>query len=162
MDLNESRLKIERFERQVMWRKRLLALQDRLAVAVLAGGIIAAALVVYIRLRPLAVSAGIIAAAVMAATVLAALALWFRARASRRDAAFLIDESLDLEDRVATSQAILERGGAHNDFETALLEDAASRVAGQKASLIVPFQLSGWSALSMVGVAALVVALMVP
>jgi hypothetical protein len=53
LDMNEAVAKIVRLERRVMWRKRLLSLQDGLALAVTIGGLIAAALVVLVRLRPI-------------------------------------------------------------------------------------------------------------
>lgn len=158
----ESQLKIEEFERQVMWRKRILALQDCVAIGLLAGGIVSAALVVYARLRPLQVPAWILASAVISASLLAAIGFWFFNRAKRREAAFLIDSSLDLEDRVATSRAIIERGEARNEFENALIEDAAAHVSDHKPSEVVAYHISRWSLLSVVGLCALVAALMVP
>ena len=49
--MNEAAAKLLSVERAVMWRKRWLALQDHLALALLATGLMAAALVVLSRLR---------------------------------------------------------------------------------------------------------------
>ncbi|HXG93530.1 MAG TPA: hypothetical protein VNN73_14370 [Blastocatellia bacterium] len=162
MDLNDATQNIIRFTRQVMWRKRLLALQNYLAIAAFVGGILVAALVLYGRLRPVYVSSRIIIAAVLGAALLIALIVWRIKHADERDAAFVIDSTLELEDRITTSEAILERGGPRHDFERALIEDAASRISNQQASSIVPYRASKLLALSVVGAVALAVALMIP
>jgi hypothetical protein len=162
MDLSDSQLRITRLNRQVMWRKRLIALQRYVAVALLSGGLVSAALVLYTRLRPVEFPAWALAVAVMLAALALALLLWARKWATEREAAFFIDERLELEDRIATSQVLLERGGPGNDFEAALIEDAAGRIEEKKASAVVSLRLSPMHALGVLGIAALAVALLIP
>jgi hypothetical protein len=160
--MSESALKLSEFERQVMRRKRMLALQDRVALAALVSCVIAAGFVLFARMR----EGGSIPWAILA--VIFALELgafawhWFKTRATKQEAAFLIDDKLDLEDRVSTAHQIIEKGGPQREVEFALIDDAAERVTDKRASLIVPYRIHKWYALSLVGVAALVLTLMIP
>ena len=160
--MSESALKLSEFERQVVRRKRMLALQDRVALAALVSCVIAAGFVLFARMK----EGGSIPWAILAvifALELGAFALhWFKTRATKQEAAFLIDDKLDLEDRVSTAHEIIEKGGPRREVEFALIDDAAERVTDKRASAIVPYRIHKWYALSLVGVAALVAALMIP
>src|SRR5205814_4653776 len=99
LDMNEAAAKLRGLERAVMWRKRWLALQDHLALALLATGLMAAALVVLSRLRIARLHWSL--EIVMLVTVAAVLAWrWHHHRATDKEAAFLIDQAFALEDRV--------------------------------------------------------------
>jgi hypothetical protein len=160
--MSEAASSLKQFERQVMWRRRLLALQDRLALAVLISCVVAAAFVLLARLKeggrvPWAILTGIFAVELAAFSV-----NWMMTRANEREAAFVIDEKLGLEDRVITAHGIIEQGGPERVVETALIEDAASRVVSSSASSIVPYRLKRWHALSLVGIMALAATIMIP
>jgi hypothetical protein len=148
------------FERRVMWRRRLLSLQDGLAGALTIGGIIASGLVLWVRLRPLQVPVWAVVIGALSLSAAAVAIRWFLTRANELDAAFLIDESLGLEDRVATSHLIIERGGPRRTLEEAVIEDAAGRVDDQHAGAVVPFRMRPWHALSLLSLIALAAALM--
>ncbi|MCI0488391.1 MAG: hypothetical protein L0229_17515 [Blastocatellia bacterium] len=165
MTSDEKKKEVEifiRFERRVARRMRALALQDILALALLIGGILSAAAVLYIRLRPLQTSVWAAAAIVMGVATALALVRWFAKRATERDAAFEIDRALALEDRAATAQSVIERGGPHRAVETALLDDAAERVARARPSSVAPYRLSYRHILGLLGVIAVLVAVMIP
>ncbi len=160
--MSEAVATIVRLERRVMWRKRLLTLQDGLVLAVMISGLIAAALVVLVRLRTITMP---VVTVIIGATILsfaAVLTRWFFTRARVSDAAFLIDEALELDDRVATSRSIIERGGPGRALEEALIEDTAARVGNQRAASVVPFRARRWYAFSLVSVVGLLAALMIP
>jgi hypothetical protein len=162
LDMSEAASSLKEFERRVMWRKRWLALQDRIALAILVSSVVAAAFVLLARLKeggrvPWAILAGI-----FAVEAGAFLFNWVRTRAGERESAFAIDDTLELEDRVITAHEIIEQGGPKRVVETALIEDAASRVEGSSASSIVPYRLKRWHALTLVGVVALVMTIMIP
>jgi hypothetical protein len=160
--MSDAALNIKQFERQVMWRKRLLALQDRIALAILMSCVVAAGFVLLARLKEGGSILWAVVIAVLAVELGAFLVNWMMTRANERDAAFVIDDRLELEDRVITAHEIIERGGPKKVVETALIEDAASRVADQRAASVVPYHLKKWHAVSLVGVALLVAAIMVP
>lgn len=160
--MTEAASSLKQFARQVMWRKRLLALQDRFALAILIGCVVAAAFVLLARLReggrvPWAILIGI-----FAVESAAFLFNWMANRAGEREAAFVIDETLGLEDRVVTAHEIIERGGPKRAVESALVEDAAGRVADSRAPSIVPYRLKRWHALSLAAIAALAATIMIP
>lgn len=160
--MSEAVAKIVRLERRVMWRKRLLSLQDGLALAVMISGLIAAALVALVRLRAIRTPLWAVIIGAMSLSFAAVLTRWFSTRARESDAAFLIDESLKLDDRIATSRVIIERGGPKSALEEALIEDAAERLGNRRATSVVPFRTRRWYALSLVSVIGLVAALMIP
>ncbi|HLF82745.1 MAG TPA: hypothetical protein VI837_01060 [Blastocatellia bacterium] len=160
--MSEAVAKIVRLERRVMWRKRLLSLQDGLALVVMISGLIAAALVVLARLRPITMPLWVVIIGPMSLSFAAVLTRWFFTRASESEAAFLIDEALRLDDRVATSRLIIERGGPRRALEEALIEDTAARVGNQRAASVVPLSTRRWYALSLVSVIGLAAALMIP
>src|SRR5437867_1911917 len=114
-----------------MWRKRLLSLQDALALALMVGGLLAAGVVLLARVRPIGVLVWAIIICALTLSTFVALTRWFLTRAREQNAAFLIDESLKLEDRVATSHLIIERGGPKRMLEEAVIEDAAERINNQ-------------------------------
>lgn len=145
-----------------MWRKRLLALQDNLALAVFVGGLAAAAIVLYSRLRPLDISGWALAALVFSAVAGVFIARWYMTRASVTAAAFDIDRALGLEDRVATARSIISRGGPDKAVEMALIDDAAERVSNERAASIVPYRMPRRYAICFAGVVALAAASMVP
>jgi hypothetical protein len=159
--MNEAAAKLRGVERAVMWRKRWLALQDHLALALLAIGLMAAALVVLSRLRIARLHWSL--EIVMLVTVAAALAWrWHRRRATDKEAAFLIDQTFALEDRVTTAHEILAHGGPRREVEHALIADAASRLEEKQAAAVVPYRLRAWHAVALAGVAAFVVAVAIP
>ena len=160
--MSEAEARIIRLERRVMWRKRLLSLQDGLVLAVMMGGLMAGALVLLVRLRPIGLPSWTVIVGAMSLSIAAALARFFLTRASVGDAAFQIDESLKLDDRVATSHLIIERGGPGRGLEEALIEDAADRVGTQRAASVVPFRMRRWYTLSLVSLVGLLAALMIP
>jgi hypothetical protein len=160
--MSEAKAKIVRLERSVLWRKRLQSLQDGLVLAVMTGGLMAAALVLLVRLRPIGLPSWTVIVGAMSLAFAAALIRSFLTRASGSDAAFLIDESLKLDDRVATSHLIIERGGPRRGLEEALIEDAADRAGNQRAASVVPFKMRRWYTLSLVSLVGLVAALMIP
>ena len=79
--MSEAVATIIRLERRVMWRMRLLSLQDSLALAVMTSGLISAGVVLLARLRPIEFS--LWAVIIGAVGILFAAALtrrWFRGR----------------------------------------------------------------------------------
>ncbi len=160
--MTEAQQTIDRLKRKVMWRSRLIALQDYAAIALIAGGMLAAAIALYIKLKPVETAWWPVPLAAFVLIAGAAVLRWLKRGATERHAAFKIDRALDLEDRITTTQCIIERGGPATPIEIALVEDAARRVADANERKIVPYAASRWHALSLVGVAALVIALVVP
>jgi hypothetical protein len=161
LDMNDAAAKLQTFERAVMWRRRWLALQDRAAWALLAGGLIAAALVVLSRLQIVRVHWSLEIVAII--TITGGLAWhWYRQRATSKEAAFLIDREFALEDRMTTAHQILARGGPQREVEWALIDDAAARLADKKAASVAPYRLRPWHAVALVGIAAFVASVMIP
>ncbi len=160
--MSESALKLSEFEQQVMRRKRMLALQDRVALAALVSCIIAAGFVLFARMREGGSIPWAILVVIFAIELGAFAWHWFKTRATKQEAAFLIDHTLELEDRVSTAHEIIEKGGPQREVEFALIDDAAERLTDKRASLVVPYRIHKWYGLSLVGVAALVAALMIP
>jgi len=160
--VTEAQQTIDRLKRKVMWRARMLALQDYAAIVLIAGGIVAAAIALYIKLKPIQIAWWPIPLAAFVLIAVAGLARWYKRSATERYAAFKIDRALDLEDRFTTAQAIIERGGPGSPIEDALVEDAARHIAKADARAIVPYAMARRHALSLLGVAALVTALAVP
>lgn len=160
--MSESALKIKRFERRVMWRNRLLSLQDNLSIALLAGGILSAAVIFYAKIRPVSAPSWLVIVALFS-LVLAALSVrWYLTRATGRDTAFRIDSSLEMEDRLTTARSIIERGGPEREIESALIDDVAERLSQEKESSIIPYKFAFRHALSFIGLIAIVVAVMIP
>jgi hypothetical protein len=145
-----------------MVRERLLSLQDHLAVAVLAGGLLASAVILYMKLRTVGVRHWPVVISVIAAVAIALAVRWLMKRTGEGRAAFEIDRKLGLEDRIASASSILQRGGPQRAVEEALLDDAASRLQDVDEATVVPYRFPRWYALSLLGVAALAVALIVP
>src|SRR5262249_48870569 len=82
-------------------------------------------------------------------------------RTKEQDAAFLIDQSLSLDDRVATSHLIIGRDGAKNALEEAVIDDASEKLSNLHAAMVVPFKLPRWYSLAIVSLTGLAVALMI-
>ena len=160
--MSEARQAIDDLKRKVMWRARMLALQDHAAIILIVGGSLAAAVALYIKLKPIQTAWWPYAVAAFVVVAVVLLTRWLRTGATERFAAFKIDQSLELEDRITTAQTIIERGGPASPIESALVEDAAARIAEAKPSQIVPYAAARWHALSLLGVAALVTALAIP
>lgn len=159
--MNEAAAKLQTFERAVMWRRRWLALQDRVAFALLVSGLIAAAFVVLARLQVVRLHWAFEIVAVI--TVAVGLAWhWHRRRATAKDAAFLIDRAFDLEDRLTTAHQILQQGGPQRQVEQALIDDAATRLADKRAASVVPYRLRAWHAVALIGMAAFAASVMIP
>ena len=159
--MNEAAAKIQVFERAVMWRKRWLALQDAAALALLAAGLIAAALVLLSRLQVARLHWSVALIAVVVVIGLIAWR-WFQRRATAKEAAFLIDSTFALDDRVTTAHQILARNESQRVVERALIDDAASRLDDKRAASVAPYRLRAWHAIALVGIAAFVVAVMIP
>jgi hypothetical protein len=160
--MSEAAIKLSELQQRVAGRKQLLALQDRLAIVLLIGGLLTAGFVLMERLLLLRPVYWVIFAVILAALVAAFAFDWYRTRTTKKEAAFLIDDAFDLEDRVSTAHAIIARGQTERAVEAALLEDAATRIADKHARAIVPYRVRSWHALSIVGIAALVAAFMIP
>jgi hypothetical protein len=162
MVMTESIAKINQFARSILWRKRLLALQDILAQGLLAGGFTSAALIFYIRWKAIQTPVWLVVLAVFSVIFGALLTRWSMARANQADAGFLIDEKLNLDDRFATSQAIIAKSETPNDVERALLEDASTRIDAIKPAAILPYRLKSFYALSGLALLAFGTAVMIP
>ncbi|MEW6213259.1 MAG: hypothetical protein AB1631_33490 [Acidobacteriota bacterium] len=160
--MSDAAVSIKRFERKVMWRERALSLIDHLAVALVIASLASASIILYIRLRPAELSIWKTILAVFGAVALAAGARWFLTLGGEREAAFKIDRALGLEDRIVSSRAIIEQGGPRREIENALIDDAAQHLSKTHESQVVPFAFARWHAVGLIGVAALVVALMIP
>lgn len=160
--MTEAAQTIDRLKRKVMWRARLIALQDYAAIALIAGGTLAAAIALYIKLKPVETAWWPIPLAAFVLIAVVAVARWLKRAVTEREAAFKIDRALELEDRITTTQVIIERGGPVTPIETALVEDAARHIAGANERAIVPYRFVYWHVLSLLGVAALVTALAIP
>jgi hypothetical protein len=158
----ESISKIHNFARGVMWRQRLLTLQDSLALGLLIGGLISASLIFYIRWKAIQTPVWLVALVVFSAAFGALLTRWSISRLSENDAGFLIDDALKLDDRFATSQAIIGKSRIENEVEKALLEDASSRIDGVKAAVIVPYRMKRFYALSALALIAFTIAVIIP
>ena len=159
--MSEAITKIKRLEHRVLWRMRLLTLQDLLVLAMIISAFAGAGFVAIGRSRALTMPIWTIIAA-MSLVFLGALIRWFMTRESEVVASFLIDESLKLEDRIATSHLIIGRGGPTGALEGALIEDAASRLDDQHASAIVPFRTQRWYALLPLSAIVFTAAFMIP
>jgi hypothetical protein len=115
--VRESAQIINRFQHRVARRKRLLSLQDNLAIAVLAGGLMAAAAILYIKLRPLEMSVWIVASSMLGGALALLAVRWFLTRVSESSVSFEIDRRLGLEDRIASADPIIRRGGPRRAVE---------------------------------------------
>jgi hypothetical protein len=159
--MNEAATKLRSFERAVMWRKRWLALQDAAALALLAAGLIAAALVLLSRLQIVRLHWSL---AILAVVVVMSLLAWrwVQTRATEKEAAFLIDSTFALDDRVTTAHEILARNQPQREVERALIDDAATRLDGKRVASVAPYRLRAWHAVALVGIAAFVATVMIP
>jgi hypothetical protein len=160
--MSDAALKIADFERQVMKRKRWLALQDRLALAIPISCAAAAAIILFARMREGGAISWPLLAAILIIEFFGFAYHWRKTRATGREAAFLIDNKLELEDRFSTAHEIIEKGGPKREVESALIDDAAGRIADQPVSAIAPYHLKKWHAVSLIAVVALAAALMIP
>ena len=160
--MRDSVGEILRLERQVTRRRRLQSLQDGLVMSVIIGALIAAALVLLMNIRPVGFPRWAVIATVMSLSVGASLSRWLLVGGRQRPSALLIDESFNLDDRVASAISIIERGGARLPLEEALIEDTAARVGTKKAASVAPLALRRWHALSLISLSVLAVTLMIP
>jgi hypothetical protein len=158
----EAVRRIKQLERQVMWRLRWVALQDSMASSLLFTGLVSAAFVLYIRLKPIEFHWWIAVSAIFTVVTGVVLTRWLLARPTEREAAFAIDEILGLEDRITTARAIVERGGPVKDVEIALVEDAAARIGPAPAATVVPYRFSRRHALAIAAVLGIGLVLLVP
>ena len=153
---------IIRMKRSVLMRMRLLALQDNLALALIIGGLVGAALLLFIALGPIEISRWVSIFSIAIVSIAVALIRWQLSKGRNPDAVFLIDSRFALEDRVAASTAVIERGGPRRPLEEALIHDTAERLRGKQPEAVVPFRVRRWYALSLVSVISVIAALMVP
>src|ERR1051325_8563831 len=135
--MSEAAARIRGFERAVMWGGGVLALQDAAALALLSAGLIAAALVLLSRLQVVRLHWSVVTVAVVVVVGLVAWR-WHRTRATEKEAAFLIDSTFALEDRVATAHEILARDEPQREVERALIDDAASRLDDKRVASVTP------------------------
>jgi hypothetical protein len=162
MVVMEAVTQIKQLAREVMWRKRLLALQDTLALGIFIAGILSAGAVLYLKWQALRTPVWMVVAATFVLSLGGLVIRWQVNRANEHEAGFLIDHRLSLEDRFATAQTILEKSEPKNAIEEAQLHDAAKRIEDAQAAAIVPFRLKKFYALSAVALVALVTALLIP
>jgi hypothetical protein len=160
--MSEAIAKIVRLEREVMTRTRLLSLRDWLVLAVSGSSLILAIIVGFARLRSISLPLWPIIVGGLSLAILVALTRWLFTGANEGHAAFLIDQSLNLDDRIASSRLIIQRGGPTTALEEALIEDAAEQLGAQRAGSLVPLEMQRWHALSLVSVLGLAAALMIP
>lgn len=159
--MNEAIRSIEEFQRRVMFRKRLLSLQDTVVLGLTVGGFIAAGLMLLISLKPISVSRLPVALISLGLPLCIVLIRWFLNRTREPQAAFAIDEALQLDDRIATARFIVKRGSPARLLQDALIADAAARIAGKHAADIVPFRARRWYAFCLVSLIAVVSALII-
>src|SRR5215216_1233985 len=117
--MTEAASIIKRFERQVMWRMRLLTLLDRLALMILVSCAVSAAFVLFARLTEGGRVYWAILVIFFAAESSALLFNWIKNRAGERESAFAIDNRLGLEDRIISAHEIIEQRGPKRVVETA-------------------------------------------
>ena len=160
--MTEAVQRIKQFERRVMWRLRWFALQDAMAWSLLLSGVVSAAIVLYIRLKPVEFRWWIAGGSIFTVVTAVLLTRLFLSRATEGDAAFVIDEVLGLEDRITTARAIVDRGGPVKEVEIALLEDSAARIERAQPATVVPYSFSRHKALALAAVLGLAVAVLVP
>jgi hypothetical protein len=158
----ESITRIHLLARAVMWRKRMLALQDALAVGVIIAGLVSAGMILYLKAQALRTSVWLVIASAFILSCGALLLRWQMKREKENQAGFIIDRALALEDRFATAQAILEKGSPQNAIEEAQLDDAAKRIEAAQAAEIVPYRVKRFYVLSGVALATLIIALVIP
>lgn len=162
MVVSEAAHKIKRFERRVMWRERLLSLQDNLSIALFAGGILSASIILYAKIRLLSAPPWLISIALFSLVLAAVSVRWYLTRSTERDSAFRIDGSLQMEDRLTTARSIIERGGPEREIESALIDEVAERLSTVKESSLVPYRFTYQHALSFVGLIAIIVSVLIP
>jgi hypothetical protein len=162
MDMIERLKNIRAFQNDVTRRLRGLELQDSLVLALGAGAIVSAAVVLIVRLRPLQIPVWPVVLGLMGAAVVAGVIAWFYRRTTERAALFMIDGALGLEDRLITAAAIDSNGGPRQPMEYALIEDAAARIEDKKASSIAPYRRPRHLSYSLIGLVALAVAVAIP
>jgi hypothetical protein len=178
--VTEEIRQILEIEQRVLLRRRALALQDSLALCILAAGAVAGALALGIRLGlipshtvdSLAPRTWPQTLIVFGAAAVTLFAIWFvrawflrRGSSSRfqvnrpalpgtglrggfkpdgddpgRALALLIDNALNLDDRFATSHAIIKGGRPHTIIESAVIDDTATRLGNARASAVVPYR----------------------
>jgi len=153
---------IIRIKRSVLMRTRILSLQDNLILALIIGGLVGAALLLFISVRPIELNRSVILLGVVIISAAVALIRWELERRRNPDAVFLIDSTFELDDRVAASASVIERGGPRRPLEEALIQDTAERLRDKNPETVIPFRIRRWYALSLVSAVLFVAALMIP
>jgi hypothetical protein len=154
----ESAASIKRLEAGVRRRLQLLAIQDLIALSVLvsAGVVLIALLVLKLGLFQNRIGEGIgtggrlllCGIPLAAAGVVEAVRRFLRKRGGWRsnlDAEadhtdLIMDQALGLDDRVRAAGSIIRRGGPAALMETAVIEDAANRLAGSRPEQFVGYR----------------------
>jgi hypothetical protein len=160
--MNEAESIIKLFVRQIMWRMRLLTLLDRLALMILVGCLVSAGFVLFARLKPGGRIYWPVLIVLLAVVLSAFLFNWIKTRASERDSAFAIDNTLGLEDRIITAHEIVGQPGPKKVVETALIEDAAGRIRDRRASSVIAYGFKKSHALTLAGIVLLTAAILIP
>ena len=160
--MKQAEERIVRLERRVMWRRRLLSLQDLLVLGSVIVFLVSAVFVAIVRLRPLSTPVYPVLIGIAGIFVVAVLIRWVANRESTNNAASFIDSSMNLDDRIATSHLILKRGGPKSAIEEAQIEDAALKLPTDDAAVIVPYRGRGWYALAVVAAIAFTGAYLIP
>ena len=153
---------IRRLQRSVMLRSRLLSLRDAVSFALTLAFLIIAPLIVSAKLRLVEFPLWPVIAIICFTFLCVALVRWARSLATEDESAFLIDQSLNLDDRIASSWSVITRGGPNDEFQRALIEDAAERISSERAESIVRFVMPRSYAVSLLSVVLLVAAAMLP
>ncbi len=154
--------RIKRFQRSVRLRSRLLSLRDAVSFSLTLAFLIITPLIVAAKLRLVDFPIWIVIAAVCLPSIGVALIRWATSLATEDESAFLIDQSLELDDRMTSSWSVIARGGPHGEFQRALIEDAAERISSERAASIVSSGMPRSYAVLLLSVVFLVVAAMLP
>jgi hypothetical protein len=154
--------RIRRLQRSVMLRSRLLSLRDAVSFALTLAFLIIAPLIVVAKLRLVEFPLWTVIAIICFASIGVALVRWATRLATEDESAVLIDQSLKLDDRITSSLSVISRGGPSDEFQRALIEDAAERVSNERARSIVRFGMPRSYAVSLLSVVLLVGAAMLP
>src|SRR5262249_28668429 len=149
---------VRRLQRSVMLRSRLLSLRDAVSFASTLALLIVAPLIVVEKLRLVVLPLWTVIAIISLASLGVALVRWATNLATEGESTFLIDQSLKLDDRITSSWSVISRGGPSDEFQRALIEDAAERISSERAASIVRFGRPRSYALSLLSVVLLVVA----
>jgi hypothetical protein len=140
---------------RVVRRQRLLTLQDQLAAAIIAAGLITALALLFARTGTSLPMKAVWFAGAVSVILLILVAAGRRRRPTSESVALLIDRSMLLDDRLATAHQIIRQNRDQSGIEQALVADAAERIARARASVIVPYRMKLWYGLALVSLAVL-------